>query len=464
MVVRVAGKVMLANIFDAFVEESPISVMMRGMMERVFRPQRLDEIFEAHAKLQYSRELLFSSLVNLLSLVVCRIHPSVNATYKAKAEALNVTRSAVYQKLNGVETEVGEGLLRETASELEQLIQLMGGEHPPLLAGYQPRILDGNALSATEHRLAVLQPIASAPLAGKSLVVLDPELRLAVDIFACEDGHAQERRLFKQVLATVKAKQVWIADRNMCTLEFLTGIEQRQSAFVIREHQNLPWEPLSELEFVGVVEGGELFEQQVQIHYGDYRLSLRRIVLRLSQPSRHGDTEIVVLTNLPPTVASAALVMQLYRQRWRVEGLFLSVTQNFEGEIATLAYPKAALFSFTLALVSYNILATLKATLASVHGVGKIEAALSDFYVVDEIRGTYRGMMIAIAPLHWRCFTDMPLADLAALLKDLAAGVNLKTFLKQPRGQKKKKPPLVADPKRPHVSTAKLLSQKKKKA
>ncbi len=150
----------------------------------------------------------------------------------------------------------------------------------------------------------------------------------------------------------------------------------------------------------------------------------------LSQPSRHGDSEIVVLTNLPPTVASAALVMQLYRQRCGVEGLFLSVTQNFEGEINTLAYPKAALFSFTLALVSYNILATLKAALASVHGVGKIEAALSDFYVVDEIRGTYRGMMIAIAPPHWRCFTDMPLVDLAALLKDLAAGVNLKAFLK----------------------------------
>ena len=89
---------MLANIFDAFVAESPISVMMRGMMERVFRPQRLDEIFEAHAKLQYSRELLFSSLVHFLSLVVCRIHPSVNATYKANAEALNVTRSAFYQK------------------------------------------------------------------------------------------------------------------------------------------------------------------------------------------------------------------------------------------------------------------------------------------------------------------------------------------------------------------------------
>jgi hypothetical protein len=46
---------MLASVFDAFVKESPISVMMRGMMEPVLRPQRLDEIFESHSKLQYTR-------------------------------------------------------------------------------------------------------------------------------------------------------------------------------------------------------------------------------------------------------------------------------------------------------------------------------------------------------------------------------------------------------------------------
>lgn len=125
--------------------------------------------------------------------MVCGIHPSVNAAYKAKPQALNVSRSALYQKLNGVEIEVSAALLQETASELGQLIQLMGGEHPSLLAGYQVRIVDGNALAATEHRLDVLRSVSSAPLPGKSLVVLAPQLRLAVEIFPCEDGHAQER-------------------------------------------------------------------------------------------------------------------------------------------------------------------------------------------------------------------------------------------------------------------------------
>lgn len=451
---------MLTSIFETFAKESTVTVMMRELMEVVFRPERLDTIFTEHSKVQYERELLFSSLVNLLSLVVCGIHPSVNAAYKAKSETLNVNRAAIYQKLNGVEIAVSSALLRETSSELGELIEKIGGEaRIPLLAGYAVRILDGNALAATEHRLNVLRNVGAAPLPGKSLVVLDPDSRLVVDIFPCEDGHAQERRLFDLVLATVKAKQLWIADRNMCTLGFLFGIADHHATFVIREHQNLPWEALSELESVGFVESGELFEQMIRIEREGQSVTIRRVVLRLLKKTKHEECEIVFLTNLPLEIASAALVSQLYRERWQIETLFLTVTMNFEGEINTLAYPKAALFSFSLALVTYNILATIRAILGSVHGVEKMDAELSDFYMVDEMQHTYRGMMIAIPGDYWKRFGEMALTDIIEQLKELSMKVNLKRLLKQPRKKKRSQPKPVKDPKHPHVSTAKLLSQ-----
>lgn len=449
---------MLASIFESFAAASPVSVMIRGMMERVFQPERLDEIFATHAQRQYERELLFSSLVNLLSLVVCGIHPSVNAAYKARAEKMNVTRGALYQKLNGIEMGVSASLLRTTARELNELMTMMGGQQVPLLPGYAVRILDGNALAATEHRLKVLRDVTAAPLPGKSLVVLDPEARLAVDIFPCEDGHAQERRLFNAVLETIEAQQLWIADRNMCTLGFLFGIAQREAAFVIRAHQGLPWEAISELKFVESVASGVLYEQVIQIQQDADCLKLRRVVLRLSKPTRRHETELVFLTNLPMDIATASVVSQLYRERWQIETLFLTVTMNFEGEINTLAYPQAALFSFSLALVTYNILATLRASLASVHGLETVNQTLSDFYVVDEIQATYRGMMIAIPPKHWQPFSRMSLTDLAEQLKELATKVNLKRFLKQPRKKKTQQSKRVSDPKHPHVSTARLLS------
>ncbi|MEG4294762.1 transposase [Microcoleus sp. C2C3] len=161
----------------------------------------------------------------------------------------------------------------------------------------------------------------------------------------------------------------------------------------------------------------------------------------MKKVTRDGDWEIAILTTLPQTVASATDVAELYRGRWSIETLFQTVTKNFEGEIQTLGYPKAALFSFCLALASYNILAVVRRTLGSVHGVGKIESSLSEFYLVDEIQGTYRGMTIACEPDNWRHIQAWSLSQLADFLLDLAARVNLKSFLKQLRSPKKKKPP-----------------------
>jgi hypothetical protein len=149
---------MLGAIFERFVKQSPISVMVRGLMERVFAPETINRIFEENASSQYTRELLFSSLVELMSLVlkdtashiVCGIHPSVSAAYRAKAEEMNVSRTAVYDKLNGVEHNVSSAIVRETAISMASLIEFVGGKSPQLLSGYKIRILDGNCLEKTD--------------------------------------------------------------------------------------------------------------------------------------------------------------------------------------------------------------------------------------------------------------------------------------------------------------------------
>lgn len=94
-----------------------------------------------------------------------------------------------------------------------------------------------------------------------------------------------------------------------------------------------------------------------------------------------------------------------------------------------------------------------------VHGVGKIEAGLSDYYMVDEIPSTYRGMMIAIPPENWGIFANCSRQQLAEVLLDLADRVHLKKFRKQPRAPKKKKEPPHCDSRHRHVSTARLLER-----
>lgn len=123
------------------------------------------------------------------------------------------------------------------------------------------------------------------------------------------------------------------------------GIENKQAAFIIRQHQNLPWQETSELIESGRTEGGVVFEQMGVVTYGGIELCCRRVVVKLVKPTRDGETEIALLTNLSPTDAPGILVAQLYRSRWRVETLFQVATETFHCEIKTLGYPRAALFS-----------------------------------------------------------------------------------------------------------------------
>ncbi|NOY71702.1 MAG: transposase [Gammaproteobacteria bacterium] len=95
-------------------------------------------------------------------------------------------------------------------------------------------------------------------------------------------------------------------------------------------------------------------------------MTLRRIRVCLNEPTRDGETEIFILTNLPARVAKEKKIAQLYQKRWMIETAFQKLEKNFNSEINTQGYPKAALFGFCIALVAYNIMSSVKAALRGV--------------------------------------------------------------------------------------------------
>jgi hypothetical protein len=88
----------MGNLFERFLAESPVCVMKRALLENVFAPDKLDKVFRSAAVRQYERELLFSQLVDVTSLVVCRVQPSVHAAYNDKREQIPVSLKALYDK------------------------------------------------------------------------------------------------------------------------------------------------------------------------------------------------------------------------------------------------------------------------------------------------------------------------------------------------------------------------------
>ena len=215
---------------------------------------------------------------------------------------------SVYNKLDNLETGISAAMVGTTAERLETVVTTMGGALPPLLPGYRIKILDGNHLAATEHRIKELRTIRAGALPGQALVVLDPSLMLVTDVVLCEDGHAQERSLLGQILEIVRAKDVWIDDRNFCTTGFLFGIARREAFFVVRQHAaTLHWEFTGKKRACGRIETGKVFEQTVRLTNPDTGeiLFARRITVVLDKPTRDGDGEIHILTNLPKKAARA---------------------------------------------------------------------------------------------------------------------------------------------------------------
>lgn len=452
---------LLAPIFDRFVQRSPVSVMVRGTLEHALPAEALNALFERTAQRQYTQELLFSSLVDLMSLVVCGMQPHIQAAFKDQAERIPVTLKSVYEKLQRVEPGISAELVRFTAQRCAPLILDLDGTREAWLPGYRIKIVDGNHLGASQHRLQETRSQSAAPLPGLSLAVLDPALMMVVDVLLCEDGHAQERSLFPELLTQVEANDVWIADRNFCTADYLQGIADRQGYFVIRHHANLTLAPAGDWGAETETETGWVSERTAWVQRDKQKvIQVRCVRVRLKQRTRDGESEVIVLTNLPEEV-TAVVVAELYRRRWTVETMFQELTQYLGCEVNTLGYPKAALFAFCVALVAYNVLAVVKAALRSVHGEAKVESEVSGYYLALEISRMYAGMMVAIPEEHWEVFQQCSPEEMVCLLRKLAKGIELARYRKQRRSPKKPVPERTYDKNHPHVATAQLLEERK---
>jgi hypothetical protein len=449
------------------------------LIARVFESGKVDALFQEVAAQQYQRDLLFSTVFSLMSEVVCARQPSVHAAYQACRTDIPVSATSVDNKLAALEPTTSAELLRYSACELAPIVRRLGAERACWVEGLRTKIVDGTCIDATERRLKPLRAEAAAPLPGKVLAVYEPALGLITDLVPCEDGHAQERRLFGELLGEAGsdrlAGEFWIADRNFCTRGFLFGLAERGAAFLVRQHATMPWEAvgaekrIDESPEEGGAGGGAtrerpVYEQSIRLRYEGRTLRARRIRLVLGAPARSGETEICLVTTLSPAQATAQQVAAHYRQRWQIETAFQELARHLNAEPGTLGYPRAALFALTVGMVAYNVLSLLLSSLRSVHGEKQVDERVSGYYVAVELANTYAGMLIAAPGSVWSEYARCSVSEFAALLRELARRVDLSRYRKHKRGPKKPPPPRRRDMHKPHVSTAKMLAQQEAEA
>jgi hypothetical protein len=443
------------DVLQRFLAQAPVAVMVRASLAHAFADTTLDALFARTAAAQYTRALTFSTLVRLMTKVVFTAQPSVHAAYRSTAD-LPVSVTAVYDKLGGLEPAVSAALVGETAAALQAVGAALPRRPRDPVRGLRLRTVDGNFLAGTEHRLRGLRGSGAAALPGMALVVRDGRSGLLTDLVPCEDAYTNERSLAAAVLALVRPDDLWLADRNFCTADYLGGIADRQAFFLIRHHAGSQVHELGRRRYAGRNASGDLYEVRVRVA----GLVCRCILVRLFRPLRDGTTELRLLTNVPPQRAGARRLAEVYRTRWQIENAFQELTAGLRGEVNTLGYPKAALFGFALAVAAYNQLALIRQALAA-GARGPAVAAVSSYHLANEVAAVAEGLAIAVPEAAWQRFAALSADAFAAWLLEVARGIDGRKYRKSPRGPKK--PVAVKRTFRgAHRSTARVLLEHKK--
>jgi hypothetical protein len=233
-------RAMVVDVITRFSKEAPAAMLFRGLFARVFSDQRMDQIFRDHKERQIESDVVFSSLIHLLTPVISGGKPSVHASYQEREEQLRVSKQAVYAKLQGVEPAVSAALVRIPAAELARVITKARATKPDPVPGYHTFVIDGKRLDGTEHRLEETRRMKSAPLPGTVLAMLDTRAEMFVDVACNPDAYACERKVVLPLLENMTRGALYLADRNFCDGPLISRFVGAKSFFILRHHGRSP--------------------------------------------------------------------------------------------------------------------------------------------------------------------------------------------------------------------------------
>jgi IS4 transposase len=450
------------EVVQRFVEDRPVTAMVRAGLEYALKPDDIDRMYVMEGK-GYFRKQLFSQVVNLMSLVVGKVHPRIHTAYQQVKDDLEVSLDSVYEKLKRVHPETSAALVRHVYARLSEVVDELGAMKPPLFPGYPTRIVDGKHIDPSQRRIEAIRRENAKPLPAQLLVTLDRERGLVCDVVCCEDAHVQERSLFDRLLPQVNRGELWIEDRNFCTTKFVFGVASRDAFFIARRHQStLHVQHESQLSNKGRIETGVVSEGTMRVSDGEGQtLSLRRVVIELEKPTRNADKRIELLTNLPEEI-DAKEIAEGYRQRWMIETVFGRLSSFLHAEMETLGYPKAALFAFCVALVAYNLLQLVRTSIAAEYGTDVVEQQVSSYFLANEVRRASDGLEVLISKTSSdQNLQTLTAPQLAEYLIHMVHHMRLDKYPKSSRGPKKPPPRKFGGSRHRHVATYRKLQRSK---
>lgn len=198
-----------------------------------------------------------------------------------------------------------------------------------------------------------------------------------------------------------------------------------------------------------------MYEQTLKLSRAVDAMEVRRITIELDEPTRDGDTQIPIRSNLPASI-DAFVIAEAYRHRWEEETAFYVLQRTLTCESTLVGHPQAELFLFCMAMLAFNLRPTIFSALFATPQKKEVEQT-SHYHISKEISNKTGGMLIALPESVWNQQIPKSMAALAQRIQQIAVGIDLSKYKISQRGPKKKKPQRSRNLASTHISTAKEL-------
>jgi hypothetical protein len=431
----------------AVLDKLPLAGAYWQLWAAVFPDHVVQDFFDRHRGRSYEKALAFPQLVSIVAETLTQRRGSAHQVL-ADAVADNrlpVSMTAVYGKLRRMPQALSEAWLAEGTERLRPFLpKRAAGNVPICLQAFSVVVFDGKTFKRAAKRLKSTRPCKGKGLGGRALVGLELRTGLVVAMSTHLDGYANEANLVPDLLPQVRAKlpgpRVWVADRQFGDLPQMRRLLEHDDHFVLRLHKKTSFSPdPTEPARTGVDGKKRLYTEEIgrlqskrQAGKGKEPLRVRRITLH-----RPGQEDLVLVTDLLDThVYPAIELLELYRQRWRIEQVFQQISEVFHLHHLIGSTPQAAIFQGAFCMLIYNVLQVLKAQIADVQN--RAIADLSTFNLFEDLQRQLSGLHLIVAPVP---LTKVILqrstglgstADLVAYLRDRLGQAWTKRWIKSP--------------------------------
>jgi hypothetical protein len=350
----------------------PLAEAVLTLWRFIADDKQLEELFEQHRGRCYRKVLTFTTLVHLMNDALVTYRGSGRESFEHARESgdLTVSIRAAFGKLGRLPLKLSEAFLAQGSARLQELAPVMKlREVPPTLRELHVMILDGKAIKGVLKRLKLLRGRSGGVLGGRALVALDFSTGQAVDIWTDPDGDANDVKFVPQLVPQLRARiggpRLWMADRQFADLIQTAHFAQEGDHFLVRYNKKVPFFPdKSRL----AQEGQDSLGRSYREDWGwlgkptsPRRRAVRRIILK-----RPDEEDIVLITDLlDADKYPATELLSLYAQRWGIEQMFQKVTEVFCLARLIGGTPQATVFQFAFCLLLYNLIETVRSTVAA---------------------------------------------------------------------------------------------------